>query len=54
MEDPGAEAHQDVIGGIRSGNNNEAGGDIQDIIYTVEDFLLITVKRVRPSFSLVY
>ena len=52
MEDPGAEAHQNVICGIGSGNNNEGGGDIQDITYKVEYFLIVTAKRVQPSFSL--
>ena len=52
MEDPGAEAHQDVIGGIVSGNNNEGGEDIHDITYKVEYLLLVTSKRVQPSFSL--
>ena len=42
-----------MIGGIGSSNNNKGGGDIQAITYTVEDFLLVTAKRVRPSFSLV-
>ena len=53
MEEPGSEAHQDVIGGIASGNNNEGGGNIQDITYTVKNFLLVTAKRVQPSLSLV-
>ena len=53
VEDPGAEAHQDVIGGIGSGYSNEGGGDIQDITYTVKNFFLVTAKRVQPSFSLV-
>ena len=42
-----------MIGGIGSSNNNKEGGDIQAITYTVEGFLLVTAKRVRPSFSLV-
>ena len=53
MEEPGSDAHQDMIGDISSGNNNEGGGDIQDITYTVKNFFLVTAKCVQPSFSLV-
>ena len=42
-----------MIGGIGSNNNNKGRGDIQASTYTVEDFLLVTAKRVRPLFSLV-
>ena len=46
VEYPGSESHQDMISGIGSGNNNEGGGYIQDITYAVENFLLVTAKRV--------
>ena len=46
MEDPGAEYHQDVIGGIGSGDINEGEGIIHDVAYAVDDFLLVPVKRV--------
>ena len=48
MEDPGAEAHHNVIGGsgIGSGDINMGKSGIQAVMYTVKDFLLVTSDRV--------
>ena len=53
VEEPGVEAHQDVIGGSESDNINEVEGLIQVIAYVVYYFLLVTAKHIQSLFSLV-
>ena len=48
VDNPGSEAQQDVIGGSGSGEINISESGIQDFVFWLESFLLVTAERV-PS-----
>ena len=47
MDNPGSEAQQEVIGGSGSGEITISKSGIQDVVFELEDFLLVTAERVR-------
>ena len=46
VDNPGSESHQDVIGGSGTGEITIGESGIQDVVFGLEDFLLVTAERV--------